>query len=210
MPNENTKTSNDTLPNGRNKAEFEKECQEFLETYYPSLLNKALFLTQYDPDKAHDLMHDTIVVLMKGGDRIDFALNPQVYFYHMLKRERERNRRLRQRRFELFENRMTRYDEHWESDLRISNDIEDTNQCKEWQQSEREGTSFQDLADVFPQFMSVLTPRERTYITWQLEGLTYGDIQKKHAVTKARIGQIFTSARKKLKKAAEDHLQAAE
>lgn len=70
MLNENM---NNTLPNGRNKTEFEKECHEFMEKNYERSMRDAMKLMCYDSDKAHDLLHSTYIILLKGGDKVDFS-----------------------------------------------------------------------------------------------------------------------------------------
>lgn len=199
MPNENM---NNLLPNGRNKEEFTKECHDFIETYYDQLMGSALKIMWNDVEKAQDLLHDTIEVLLKGGDNIDFTRQPRLYFKLMLKRQHERNFRIRQKGFELYFIIPTWFDSELCLDFQAY-PLEEFHSYKKWKEVAREHTNFKDLAEKFPQLLTCLTHVEKTHIEWLLDGLSYEEMQKKHPVSRTRIGQILTRARKKLKKAAE-------
>jgi RNA polymerase sigma factor (sigma-70 family) len=198
MPKKSSKTTNaDCLPNGRNKVIFEKECIDFMETFHDDLIRYALHHMRGDKEKAHDLLHDTFVVMLKGGDNIDFTRAPRKYFNMMMTREMERSRRVNQRKFEL----------SFEAHTVLDNGEPDLNGYDEWACVEREDTRFRDMAMKMPQLMAHLTPVERTHLEWMMDGLSYEEMQVKHPVSLTRIGQILTRARRKLKKAAEAHLQ---
>lgn len=196
-------TYNAILANGRPKETFHAECFAFMETHHDRLVKYARKLTFGDHEDAHDLCHHTFMILLQGGDNIDFTKSPCSYFYLMMKREKERDGRMVQRKFEgafvkEWEHRKSPDDEIL-ADLQVG----DPTSYEEWSQSEREDTSFRDLALRFPELMTCLNPTERTHIEWYLDGLSYEDMRKKHPVSLVRIGQILTKARKKLKAKAE-------
>jgi RNA polymerase sigma factor (sigma-70 family) len=200
----------DCLPNGRNKVIFEKECIDFMETFHNDLIRYALHHMRGDKEKAHDLLHDTFVVMLKGGDNIDFTRAPRKYFNMMMTREMERSRRVNQRKFEqsfvnahFFSVEEGGPKEVLDSDMGNG----DFQGYEEWTRHQREDTTLRDMAMKMPQLMAHLTPVERTHLEWLMDGLSYEEMQVKHPVSITRIGHILTRARRKLKKIAEAHLQ---
>lgn len=199
MPDESLKNSSDTLPNGRNREIFHRECMDFMETFHSDLLRYAMHHTRGDKDRAHDLLHNTFIVLLKGGDNIDFTRAPRKWFNMMMTREIERGGRVKQRKFEKNFYYDPQVDERID-DYQPDNDYS----LEQWKQNQRQEDFYiHDLLKRIPDLLGCLTIVERTHIEWYLDGLSYEEMKVHHPVTTTRIGQILTRAKKKLKARAE-------
>ena len=99
MHNESSMNGVERLPNGRIRSEYEAECHEFLERWYPKLYEYALYQVKGNHETARDLLHDTIVVLLEGRDKINFVLPPLAYMQLMIARQRTRHRKSPRKNF---------------------------------------------------------------------------------------------------------------
>lgn len=194
MPKRNTNPLPGKMPNGQDRDSYTRLCHEFLEDNYQRLYKYAVFRTRGDEDWAHELLHTTITTLLEGWDDVDFTRSPYTYMQIMMKREQARHKTTPRKLFE-YQN-VVAVDPH----------------SMIFQVYARENQAENDmtfLAQWFPRLCKVLTSTEREHMEWYLDGLSYEEMQRKHHVSRTRIGQILTRARKKLEQAGRVLLQGA-
>lgn len=206
MPAKNWKKSDQYMPNGQLKETFQKECHDFLETYYTQLLKYALYHEGGEKDRADDLLHKTILILMEGRDNINFHRAPRTYFNLMMRREKERRTRVKQPLFEgglLIDDR--------EEDLPFETPSpSDQQRYEDWSADERANDPYKALAGHFDALCKELTPTEVQHLDWYLDGLSREEMKQYHNVSNKRLDQLLTKARRKIKKAVEARIQVAE
>ncbi len=185
MPPRNTNPLPGKMPNGQDKETYTRLCHEFIEHNYKRLLNYAMYRTKGDKDRAAELLHRTMMILLEGWYDIDFTYSPYAYVQIMIKQENTRHRDIKQRNFEYTY--MTPSDPHEMAKIQY---------CTE----DLPYTDIDFLLEHFQELRRVLNQSELMHLEWFLDGLSYEEMIKKHHVSKTRIGQILTSARKKIRK----------
>lgn len=173
---------------------------DFMETFHKDLYRYALYHVWGDKERAHDLLFDTYIYLLKGSTNIDFSRAPRKYFNVMMGKMKQRGRKKQKD----FENDLIGLgcDSHNSDEQTHAYEANQRGQYEydEWQRVEREKNLLAEIGMQFEQLLCNLTPTERMHLEWSLDGLSYEEMQNKHPVSKTRIGQILTRVRKKLKK----------
>lgn len=192
MPPRNTKPLPGTMPNGQNKEIYTRLCHEFIEDNYKRLWKYTLFRTRGNEDWAHELLHETLTILLEGWDNVDFTHSPYAYFQIMIQRQQARHKQVRKMEFT--------YKNIFPVDPL---DPIFTNYIEE----HKEESDMTFILDNFEALLGVLNKTERQHLEWFLDDMSYKEMMNHHPVSKTRIGQILTSARKKLKMQVEVLLQ---
>jgi len=172
MHDENSVNGLERLPNGRIRKEYEAECHKFLERFYPSLYKYALHQVKGNHDTAQDLLHDTIVVLLEGRDKINFITPPLTYMQLMISRQRVQHRQSKRKNF----NNNFIYGAEGFTKISGGNPREDT------------------LDGIVHIILKQLSPRHRYLMECLLDGGKVKAIAKEFDLTAVRIYQIRANA----------------
>lgn len=189
MPVRNMNPLPGKMPNGQDREEYTKQCHKFIDENYAQLKKVASHLTRFDEERADDLLQEAVKILLEGWHNVDFE---KTGYSNAIFIMRSINSKTRLKRKTL------------DNNLFFTDSIF----LESFPYKGENESDYSFLSRQFDSLTVDLTFEEKRHLEWYLDGLTYAEMQQYHAVTRIRIGQILTKARKKIKKRAQALLLA--
>lgn len=167
----------------RNMTTYREVCDAFIEANYTRLYDYAMHKVRKDEERAQDLVQDICLRLVEGKTDIDFDKDPFAYIQSMM--DTRLNRHARKAAV---------------TEKFVTKEMEKPSAEEEFKRANRLDESFLGLRHDIPQLLSVLTPQERQYILWQMEGFTMPEMVKmlEKPVSTQRIQQVVKKAMEKM------------
>lgn len=185
MPPRNMNPLPGKMPNGQDRVEYTRKCHLLIEKEYKNLMKNALYQTQGDKVWAHELLHDTLLLLLEGYHNVDFNKSPVQYVRILLRHVKGRHKQIKQKDFNRTS--LIAYDP-------CSPTIE------KYKEEESKYTDIQFLLDHFHQLQSRLNARQLYIVEEYLEGKSCPEIGAEIGITSQRVNQLLLRAKKEIQK----------